>query len=324
MFNYLIRRIFYAVPILLGVMVITFVLFYVVQTPEQMARRILGPKAPPQLIQNWLHHRGYDKPVFFNTQPGNQLLDSQFFNHMKRLALFDLGSSDVTGRRVIDMFKEGALPSLMITFPALIFGLFISVAISLMLVLVRESALDRWSIVICVAMMSIPYPIYVIFFQWLGAIKLSWVPAFGFHFGGLSAFKFVALPVFIAIFSGLGADVRMYRAIFLEEVHQDYIRTAHAKGLGITRVLSKHVFKNGLISLITLIVASLPFLIMGSLMLESFFGIPGLGNMALLAIHSADFTVIMADVYLGAILYLFGLILTDICYAWADPRIRLK
>jgi peptide/nickel transport system permease protein len=324
MFNYLIRRILYVIPIIFGVMLITFVLFYVVQSPDKMARRILGPKVPPQVLQNWLHNRGYDKPVFLNTNPNENLFDSQFFHHITSLATLDLGVSDSTNVPVLEMFKQGAIPSLLITFPALICGLLLSVAISLFLVFIRESSVDKASIILTVALMSIPYPIYIIFFQWLVSIKLSWLPAFGFNLTGISVAKFLALPVFIAVFSGLGSDIRLYRAIFLEEIHQEYIRTAQAKGLSIQKILFKHVLKNGLISLITLIVASLPFLIMGSVMLEGFFGIPGLGNLLLTAIRSADFSVIRADVYLGALLYLFGLTLTDICYAWADPRIRLK
>jgi peptide/nickel transport system permease protein len=139
----------------------------------------------------------------------------------------------------------------------------------------------------------------------------------------MSTLKFLLLPVALVVVSGIGADVRLFRALFLEEMGQDYIRTARAKGVSSARVLLQHVLKNGLINLITLMVASLPFLIMGSLVIENFFGIPGLGNVLFSAIQAPDFAVVQASVFLGSILYLLGLILTDLCYAWADPRIRL-
>ncbi len=322
MFSYLIRRILYMVPIVVGVMVITFVLFYVVQKPRAMALRILGPKASPQAVENWLHNRGYDKPVYFNTRPGHNFLDSQFFNNLKALAVFDLGVSDATGEPVLEMFKHGAIPSLMITLPAFVLGFFLALALSLFLVFVRDSPIDLGGIIACVCLMSVPIMVYVIFGQWLMANQLKYFPAFGFNIEGFSTLKFLALPVCIMIVSGLGVDVRLYRSIFLEEVRAEYVRTAQAKGASHARVLLGHVLKNGMISLITLVVASLPFLIMGTLVLESFFGIPGLGNLAINAIHTSDFSVVRADVYLGSLLYLLGLLLTDISYAAVDPRIR--
>jgi peptide/nickel transport system permease protein len=165
--------------------------------------------------------------------------------------------------------------------------------------------------------------VYVIFGQYLVAQVFNYFPAFGFQLNGWSTAKFLLLPIALMIVSGLGADVRLFRALFLEELGQDYIRTARAKGVSSAVVLLRHVFKNGLINLITLVVASLPFLIMGSLLLENFFGIPGLGNVLFTAIQLPDFAVVQASVFLGSLLYLGGLLLTDICYAWADPRIRL-
>lgn len=324
MLSYIIRRLLYAIPILIGVMVVTFVLFYVVNKPRQMALRILGPKASPEAIENWLQNRGYDKPAFINLNPEANPLDSQFFNSMRSLAVFDLGRSDATGEPVLDKFKRGVIPSLMITLPAFVLGLILSVAVSLFLVFVRESKLDTLGIVICVASMSIPIMVYVIFGQWLLANVLGYFPAFGFNREGFSTIRFLALPVCIMVLGGLGSDVRLYRAIFLEEIRADYVRTAHAKGASNARVLFVHVLKNGMISLITLVVASLPFLIMGTLVLESFFGIPGLGDLMTTAIRTSDFALVRANVYLGSLLYLLGLLLTDLCYAAVDPRIRLS
>ncbi len=380
MLNYLIRRVLYMVPILLGVMIITFILFYMVNKPESMARQILGPKASPQAIENWLRNRGYDKPVYLNVDPQKSLLhwflvfgtvdqkplpaepgqekgqekdkgvlqrllspgpierkpvqitpdseksyfDSQFFNSIKNFATFNLGISDATDEPVANMIKRGIIPSLLITIPAFVIGLTLSLLLSLLLVFVRESLLDKWGIVFFVATMSIPIIVYVIFGQWLAANVFAYFPAFGFNMEGFSTARFLALPVAIMVLSGLGGDVRLYRAIFLEEIKADYIRTAQAKGASHARVLLVHVLKNGMISLITLVVASLPFLIMGTLVIENFFGIPGLGNMTTNAITTLDFSLIRANVYFGSILFLFGLLLTDLCYAAADPRIRLQ
>ena len=324
MFSYIIRRLLYAIPIVIGVMVITFVLFFVVQSPRAMAIRVLGTKATEQAVQDWLSNRGYDKPRFLNTEKDAKLFDSIFFNQMGQLATFNLGKSYVTGRSVTTLFKEGAIPSLLITVPAFFVGFAVAVALSLYLVFVRNSLLDLWGILFCVALMSIPVMVYVIFGQYLMAVSFKYFPAFGFQLEGLGTVRFLMLPVALMVVSGLGAEVRIYRAIFLEEIGQDYVRTARAKGLSNTRLLLTHVLKNGMINIITLVVASLPFLIMGSLVLENFFGIPGLGNLLFNAIQTADFAVVQSSVFLGALMYLAGFILTDICYALVDPRIRLS
>ena len=239
------------------------------------------------------------------------------------LTLFET-PAPTQGFTVLQMLKRGALPSLLLTLPAFIVGLGLSLAVSLLLVFVRESLIDRWGVVLSVASMSIPVTVYVIFGQYVAASLFNYFPAFGFNLEGFGTARFIALPVSIMVLSGLGADTRLYRAIFLEEIRADYIRTAHAKGASNARVLFKHVLKNGMISVITLVVASLPFLIMGTLVIESFFGVPGLGNMMTNAIVTSDFALIRADVYLGSLLFLFGLLLTDICYAAVDPRIRLQ
>jgi peptide/nickel transport system permease protein len=324
MIAYLIRRLFFFVPIVFGVMLLTFVLFFVVQSPDAMARRVLGPKATPKAVENWLHNRGYDKPLLINRTGEAPWHDSLFFNQMGRLARFDLGKSDVTNRPLAEDFREGALPSLLLTVPAFFVGLALSVVIALYLVFIRNGVVDLAASLACVALMSVPVMVYIITGQFLVAQVLNYFPAFGFQMEGFSTAKFLLLPVVLMIVSGLGADVRLFRAMFIEEMGQDYIRTARAKGVSSALVLLRHVFKNGLINLITLVVASLPFLIMGSVVLENFFGIPGLGNKLFSAIQAPDFAVVQASVFLGSLLYLGGLLLTDICYAWADPRIRLQ
>ncbi len=324
MFAYLIRRLFFFIPILFGVMLLTFVLFFVIQSPDATARRVLGPKATPKAVENWLHNRGYDKPLLINRKPDADWHDSLFLNQMRRLATFDLGTSDISGRPLREVFAQGVLPSLLLTFPAFILSLVLSVGLALYLVFIRNAAVDLAASLMCVALMSVPVMVYVIFGQFLVAQVLNYFPAFGFELSGWSTTKFLLLPVLLMVVSSLGADVRLFRALFLEEMGQDYIRTARSKGVSTAQILLRHVLKNGLINLITLVVASLPFLIMGSLLLENFFGIPGLGNVLFTAIQAPDFAVVQASVFLGSILYLCGLLLTDLCYAWADPRIRLQ
>ncbi|MDB6172498.1 MAG: Binding-protein-dependent transport system inner rane component [Chthoniobacteraceae bacterium] len=324
MFSYLIRRILYAVPILLGVMVLTFFLFFVVQKPETMARNVLGKRATPQTIAEYLHKRGYDKPRFINREPGQPFYDSIFFTQLQKLATFDLGVSDVTGRDLKTVFKEGAIPSLLLTLPAFFVGFIMAVGLALYLVFVRETRLDAAGALVSIALMSVPPMIYIIFGQAVIALTFNYFPAFGFELSGLTTLKFLLLPVSLIVVMGLGSDVRLYRAIFLEEIGQDYVRTAQAKGVSSTRLLLVHVLKNGMIALITLVVAHLPLLVMGSLLIENFFGIPGLGNLLVSAIQTSDFATVRASVYLGSILYLIGLAATDVCYALVDPRIRLS
>ncbi len=323
MLAYLVRRLLYVVPILFGVMVLTFALFFVMQSPESMARNVLGKRANPQNVQQWLEKRGYDKPLFFNTQPEGQLFDSIFWNQMRRFATLDLGKSDTTEREISQVFREGAGPSLLITLPAFLIGLGLAVMLSLYLVFLRDSPIDTAGVVFCVALMSIPAMVYIIFGQGVVALSLNWFPAFGFHAEGLATLRFILLPVLLMVIIHLGRDVRLYRAVFLEEIAQDYVRTARAKGVSNSRLLRTHVLKNGLISLITLTVSQLPQLILGSLLLENFFGIPGLGNALFHAIQTNDFATVGAFVFLGALLIQAGYIATDLCYGLVDPRIRL-
>jgi peptide/nickel transport system permease protein len=335
MLSYLLRRILYAPLIIFGVMLLTFVIFFGVQKPETMARNILGKRATPQTAYDFLHTRHYDKPLFLNLgqkrdapdghpYDSSGVFDTIFFHQIWNLATFDLGVSDVTGRELKQVFREGAVPSLLLTLPAYIVGFCAATAIALFLVFVRNSALDTAGVFLCVALMSVPAMVYIIFGQAVVALGLNYFPAFGFDPKGFGVIRFLALPVSLIIIMNLGQDVRLYRAVFLEEIAQDYVRTAQAKGVTSNRLLFVHVLKNGMIALITLVVAHLPLLILGALLVESFFGIPGLGNLLVSAIQTGDLAVVRSTTFLTAILYIIGLTLTDICYALVDPRIRLS
>ncbi|MEA3211151.1 MAG: peptide/nickel transport system permease protein [Chthoniobacter sp.] len=313
MFSYLVRRLLYAVPILLGVICISFLLDNVMMSPDAKASRVLGPKATGQNRREWIHNRGLDQPK-----------PMQFVHYVGKLATLQFGTSWVTGRDLGEVFLKGVGPSLCITIPGFFAAFFASVGLALFQVFVRNSPLDRTLTFLSVALMSVPTMVYVIFTQAFLALGLSYFPAFGFNDDGFGMARFIMLPVIIFMLINLGHDARLYRAIFLEEMGQDYIRTAQAKGVANARVLGVHVFKNGLIAIITLVVAELPRLVLGSLLIESLFGIPGLGNVLVQAIQTGDQPVIMASVFLGSGLYLFAFILTDIFYALADPRIRLS
>ncbi len=322
---YLIRRILYAVPILIGVNLITFMLFFVVNTPDDMARMHLGIKrVTPEAIERWKHERGYDKPLFFNEDAEGTAKVKDTIFVQKSLGLFALkfGPSD-EGRDIGYDVRQRMWPSLAIAVPVFVIGLMVNVTVALLVAMFRATYLDLGAVVLCVILISISSLFYVIGGQYLFAKLLRLVPISGYD-SGLSALKFVVLPIVIGIVMGVGSGVRLYRTIFHEEIDKDYVRTARAKGLLESRILFRHVLRNAMIPILTNSVAVLPLLFMGSLIMESFFGIPGLGSYTIDAINAQDFAIVRAIVFLGSALYIVGLLLTDISYAVADPRVRLS
>lgn len=325
MLAYIVRRLLYALPILLGVNLITFVLFFVVNTPDDMARMQLGIKrVTPEAIQKWKTERGYDKPLIWNEAAADsaRLTETVFFTKSMRMFVGDFGRAD-DGRDIAREITTRAGPSLAIALPTFILGLFVAIAFALLLVFFRATALDFSGVVLCVAMMSVSGLFYIIGGQWLVAKVWHWVPISGYA-TGLTAAKFLLLPVVIGVIGGIGASVRWYRTIFLEEATRDYVRTARAKGLSAAAVLFRHVLRNALIPILTGVVVVIPTLFMGSLLTESFFGIPGLGSYTIEAINAQDFAVVRAMVFIGSVLYIAGLLATDISYTLADPRVRLQ
>lgn len=325
MLGYIIRRLWYAVPILIGVNLITFTLFFMVNTPDDMARAQLGAKqTTPEMIATWKQTHGYDKPLFYNENlPGLvKFTDTLFVKESLKLFVFDFGKSD-SGRQISSDILERMTPSLTLALPTFIIGITTNIALALLIVLFRGSRLDMVTMMIAVAIMSISGLFYIIAGQVLFSKIWHWVPISGYD-SGWDSLKFMVLPILIGVFSGLGAGLRWYRSLFLEEINKDYVRTARAKGLSEIRVLFAHVFKNGLLPILTGVVVVIPSLFMGSLIMESFFGIPGLGSYTLDAINSQDFAIVKAMVFLGSVLYILGLILTDISYTWFDPRVRLS
>ncbi|RPI44123.1 MAG: ABC transporter permease [Betaproteobacteria bacterium] len=324
MIAYIVRRVLYAIPILIGVNLLTFALFFVVNTPDDMARMQLGAKrVTAQAIERWKIERGYDKPLLWNhDRPGlEQLTDTIFYEKSVRLFVFDFGNAD-DGRDITHEILTRMGPSLALAVPVFVVGIVTNISFALMMTFFRATYLDFWGVVMCVAMMSISGLFYIIGGQYLVSKLWNLVPISGFA-GGADALKFVVLPVMIGVVSGIGAGARWYRTIFLEEIGKDYVRTARAKGLRESAVLFGHVLKNGMIPILTGAVVVIPTLFLGSLLMESFFGIPGLGSYTIDAIQSQDFAVVRSMVFLGAVLYIIGLLLTDISYTLVDPRVRL-
>ncbi len=325
MIAYIIRRILYAVPILIGVNIITFVLFFVVNTPDDMARMHLGMKRVTQdAIDKWKQERGYHKPVIYNPQADGlgQIKDTIFYEHSVRLFVFDFGRSD-NGRDISYDISQRIWPSLAISVPSLVIGLLSYISFGLLLAFFRATYVDYSGVILCVIMMSISSLFYIISGQFLISKLLHLVPISGYDHG-MEAIKFLVLPVLIGLVGSIGASTRWYRTIFIEEMARDYVRTARAKGISDAAVLYRHVLKNGLIPILTGIVAILPLLFIGSLITESFFAIPGLGSYTIDAINAQDFAIVRSMVFLGSVLYIAGLILTDISYTIADPRVRLN
>jgi peptide/nickel transport system permease protein len=326
MLNYILRRIFYAIPILIGVNLITFTLFFVVNTPDDMARMQLGIKrVTPDAIAKWKQERGYDKPLMFNgseTGVVAKFTHTIFFEKSAAMFAFQFGQAD-DGRDIAREIRTRMIPSLAIALPVFVIGLAVYVVSALIMVFFRTTYVEFWGVVLCVALMSISSLFYIIGGQFLISKLWHLVPISGYG-EGLNAAKFLVLPVIIGVISGAGANTRWYRTIFLEEMGKDYVRTARAKGLPESIVLFRHVLKNALIPILTGAVVVIPLLFLGSLLSESFFGIPGLGSYTIDAINSQDFAVVRAMVFLGSLLYIIGLILTDISYTLVDPRIRLQ
>ena len=324
MLNYIIRRVCYAIPILIGVNLITFVLFFMVNTPDDMARMHLGVKyVTDDAIEKWKQDRGYDKPLIYNSAAEgiSKLTQTIFFEKSVAMFVFDFGQAD-DGRDIAYEIKSRMIPSLAIALPVFLLGIWTYITLALIMVFFRMTYIDFWGVVLCVALMSISSLFYIIGGQFLISKVWHLVPISGYG-TGLDAVKFILLPMAIGVISSIGANTRWYRTIFLEEMNKEYVRTARAKGLPESTVLFKHVFKNALIPILTGAVVTIPLLFLGSLITESFFGIPGLGSYTIEAINSQDFAIVRAMVFIGSFLYIIGLILTDISYTLVDPRIRL-
>ena len=326
MLGYIARRLGYGLLILIGVNLLTFFLFFTVNTPDDMARLNIGGKRITQVqIDKWKSERGYDHPLYFNeaAQGADKLTHTVLWERSVSLLLLDFGRSD--SARSTDIGHEVSTRmgvSLRLALPLFLLQLIVSVVFSLGLVFFRHSKIDFWGVVACVLMLSISSLFYIIVGQFMFSRVLRLVPISGYA-PGLDAVRFLALPILLSLFSRLGGEARLYRAMFLEEIGRDYVRTARAKGLSEPQVLFKHVLRNALIPIITSAGSYLPYVFLGSLVFESFFGIPGLGAFVIEAISGQDFAIVRTMVFLGSALYIASNVLIDIAYTWVDPRVRL-
>lgn len=326
MLLYFFRRILYLIPILVGVNLLVFAMFFVVNTPDDMARQALGEKADrPEAIEVWKANHGYDMPLFFDGASSGvgKFTHTIFFRRSLGMFWGDFGVSDATGKSIISEIRARVWPSFALALPIFIGTLLANVYFAMKLAALRGSAVDRAGQFLCVLLMSTSTLVFIIFGQYFGAQKLRLAPVSGFA-TGLAMAKFLTLPAVVGIISGLGSGTRLYRTFFLEQISQDYVRTARAKGLSEDTVLFKHVLRNALIPILTNIPIYLLMLFTGNLLLEKFFAIPGLGGFTIDAIAAQDFSVVRAMVFLGAVLYIFGMLLADLAYTIADPRVKLE
>ena len=327
MWNYILRRLGYGLLILIGVNLLTFFLFFTVNTPDDMARLNIGGKRVTQeQIDKWKSERGYDKPLYWNEagEGTDKLTRTVLWERSVSLMMMEFGRSD--SARSVDIGHEVATRmgvSLQLGVPLFVAQLIVSVAFSLLLVFFRHSAIDFWGVVLCVLMLSISSLFYIIVGQFIFSRLLHLVPISGYA-PGWDAVRFLALPIGLSLLARLGPEARLYRAMFLEEIGKDYVRTARAKGLAEHVVLGRHVLRNALIPIITSAGAYLPYVFVGSLVFESFFGIPGLGAFIIEAISGQDFAIVRTMVFLGALLYILSNAVIDIAYTWVDPRVRLS
>ncbi len=326
MFNYILRRLLYALPILLGVNLITFALFFIVINPDDMARRHLGEKhVTTEQVERWKHERGYDLGLFINknSQGLGVITDTIFYHKSIRLFFLDFGRSDADNRDINHDISERMWASLALAVPTLLVGLLVNISVALLLIFFRGTPIDTGGVVLAVILMSISVLFYIIAGQFIMSKLWHLTPISGYDHS-LEAWRFLILPIIIGVIGGLGSGTRWYRSIFLDEINKDYVRTARAKGVPEIKVLFGHVLRNAMIPILTGVVVVIPSLFLGSLIMETFFAIPGLGSYTIEAIQSYDFAIVRSMVFLGAVLYIVGLILTDISYTWADPRVRLS
>ena len=321
MLAYLVRRLAAGAVTILGVLLFLFVLFFLLAKPEDVARKALGERAPKAAIEQWIRNHGYDRPRFWNPE---RPADTMLADHFRRMLSFDFGASDADDVPISKRLREGIGPSLSLTVPLFVLGLLLGIPLALLVAFFRDTYIDRTGVVICVLLMSVSTLLYIIGGQYLLGKMLRWFPISGFDPAPAVVARFLALPVVVGVIAGLGDSIRFDRTVFVEETSKDYVRTARAKGAGEARIMLRHVLRNGLIPILTQIVIAIPFLFTGSILLESFFGIPGLGSITVDAINANDFATLRTMVFIGSLLFVAGQILTDVSYTLADPRVRLE
>jgi peptide/nickel transport system permease protein len=309
--KYIFRRLLYTIPILLGVCLLIFVIFNVVAGDPTIT--LLGKHATVKQMAELRHELGLDKSWWL-----------QYLDIIKSAFTFNFGRSWATKQHIMTMIKSGTWVSMTLVIPAFLVTGILAVSIALLAAFFRGRPLDRGLVVVTVIMMSISGLAYILFGQWLFAYKLGWFEIAGYEYGFPHFIPYIILPGIILVLLNIGSDVRFYRTVLLDEMYQDYVRTARAKGLSEYAVLFKHILKNAMVTIITNAVIQLPSWLLGTLLIESFFGIPGLGGIILNAINNSDFPVIKAITILSAVSHILFSAVTDVIYTLVDPRIKLS
>ena len=309
--NYIIRRLLYLIPVLLGVCALIFFLFNVVAGDPTAL--LLGKHASVEQMNELREQLGLNKSLF-----------AQYLDVVKSAFTFDFGRSWSTKQQISSMIVQGAIPSLTLSIPAFVIATFTSIIFAVIVAYYRGRGIDLFIRVTCIAMMSISSLVYILVFQNVLAYQLGLFEISGYEYGFPNFMYYVSLPIIIWVVLSLGPDIRFYRTIILDEIYQDYVRTARAKGLSEKVILFKHVLRNAMIPILTYTVVQLPFLLLGALLLESFFAIPGLGGMTITALNSSDFPVLKAITILSAVAYIIFTLIQDILYTLVDPRVKLQ
>lgn len=305
MLKYVLRRLWETVPTTLGILLLTFVLFNVIGGSP--AAVILGKNATAEAIAAFDHKWGYDQPILV-----------QFVRFVGGIAKGDFGYSIENHEPVLDVLARGLGPTLSLTVPILVGGTIVALMLAMLSAAYRGRLVDKTILLVSTVLMSINYVVFVLAGQFFLSYKAGLFPVWGYE-GAV----YLVLPALIGILSSLGTDIRFFRTAILDELYKPYVLTARAKRLSSAVIMTRHVLRNALIPIVTYVSLSIPWLFSGSLLLESFFGIPGLGSVSLAAIHSSDMAVVRTLVVLGALLYQFVNLATDLLYAALDPRVRL-
>ncbi len=312
MFSYILRRLWQMIPTLLGVILLIFFLFkFFGGDPAEI---MAGMKSSPERIASLRAQLGLDKPVW-----------EQLWIFIQQIFTFNWGKSWTTNEAIADIFATRLPATLTIMVPILLLEVVLAIVAGLAVAYVRGSLTDRAIMVITTVALSISFLVYIIVGQYLFGFVLGWFPVQGWS---NSVWKnlvtYAPLPVFLAVLVSLAPQTRLYRSFFLDEIGQDYVRTARAKGVSENAILFKHVLRNAMIPILTNVATQLPGVFIGSFLIEVFFSIPGLGREILVAVNRSDYPVIQAaTVYLAALTMVINLI-TDVLYKFVDPRVTLK
>jgi peptide/nickel transport system permease protein len=309
---YIIRRLWQMIPTLLGVILLVFILFnWVGGDPAYV---LAGKISSAEQIENIRRQLGVDQPFYV-----------QLWIFIKQVVTADFGASWSTNEAVSHIMATRLGPSLTVLIPLLIISTLVAIGLALAVAYVRGSLTDRAVMIVCTVGLSVSILVYIIVFQYVFAYKLGWFPVQGWG----DAFwhnliVYASLPIIILLVVSVAPDLRLFRTFVLDEINQDYVRTARAKGVSENRIMWVHVLRNASIPIITHVMAQLPGLLIGAFLVERFFSIPGIGREVILAVERSDFPVIKAITVYVAVATMIVNLLTDLIYKAVDPRVQLK